>query len=409
MCFGVLSEELTKTVKEAPWFFGVSTPSLRVTLKSPTALDYYRTSMQNLTSKDFGKITGKLKEFMQYSQKVKEGDTYLIVNRNSPVLAEAAQKAAKQNGLNVSTFNLNSEKPYEHFPDELISLLQMDTPKAGMGLFDYTANPDWNLKEVGARIELLHKVIEEVPISWAHSPGITVDMALNGALQCDYALMVREAEKLLADLKGIRKFHITAPGGTDLTVEIPEEVVFDTDCTISPPNAYGGLGRFGNLPVGEVWSQKDLLIDVVNKQTGKTESQSYPVKHPADGVLVCDVAAGGYQGKINPAKPLIAKYVAGVLTDLRCDDPALRGVCEEIKASESRYGLPTVLEEVGIGLNEKARITGNMLEDEKIRGTCHLAPGNVRCHVDMLVSQPTITAYYSDGGVREIMRKGVLQ
>jgi hypothetical protein len=66
------------------------------------------------------------------------------------------------------------------------------------------------------------------------------------------------------------------------------------------------------------------------------------------------------------------------------------------------------LEEVGIGLNEKARITGNMLEDEKLRGTCHLAPGNVRCHVDMLIDKPTITVFYGDGTTKEIMRNGAL-
>jgi leucyl aminopeptidase (aminopeptidase T) len=76
--------------------------------------------------------------------------------------------------------------------------------------------------------------------------------------------------------------------------------------------------------------------------------------------------------------------------------------------SQQKYGLPTVLEEVGIGLNEKARITGNMLEDEKLRGTCHLAPGNVRCHVDMLVDKPTITVCYIDGTTKEIMRNGSL-
>lgn len=365
--------------------------------------------MRKLTRQELDKITSKLKEFMQYSHKLQKNDTYLIVNRNSPILAEAAQDAAERLGLNVSTYILDSDKPYEHFPDELIAILQKKTPKAGMGLFDYSANPDWNLKEVGARIELLHKVIEEVPISWAHSPGITVDMALNGALQCDYAKMVQESEKLLVILKGIRKFHITAPGGTDLVVEVPSEIVFDTDCTIIPPNAYGGPGRFGNLPVGEVWSQKDLPLEVVNKETGKKEKQTYPVKHPADGILVCDVAAGGYQGKIDPQKPLIAKFKAGVLVDLRCDDPALVGICEDIKASERQYGLPTVLEEVGIGLNEKARITGNMLEDEKIRGTCHLAPGNIRCHVDMLISKPTIIGYYQDGATKELMRNGFLK
>ncbi len=364
--------------------------------------------MQNLSSGDFGKITGKLQEFMQYSQKVAEGDSYLIVNRNSPILASAAEQAAKNLKLNVATYNLDGKTPYQHFPEKLITQLKNQTPKAGMGLFDYSANPDWNLKEVGARIELLHKVIEEVPISWAHSPGITVDMALNGPLQCDYAILVHESEKLLQNLRDVVKFHITAPGGTDITIEIPSEVVFDTDCTIIPPNVYGGSGKFGNLPVGEVWSQKDKLIQVVNRQSGKTESQSYPVKHPATGVLVCDVAAGGYQGKINPEKPLIAEFKNGVLTELQSEDPALSGVIEDIKGSEATYGLATVLEEVGIGLNEKARVTGNMLEDEKIRGTCHLAPGNVRCHVDMLVAKPTIIGYCRDGGVREIMKNGVL-
>lgn len=364
--------------------------------------------MQNLSSHDLDKITGKLQEFMQYSQKTKKGESYLVVNRNSPILTKAAKKAAQNCELNVTIFNLDSKKPYEHFPEKLITLLQKETPKAGMGLFDYSANPDWNLKEVGARIELLHQVIEAVPISWAHSPGITVDMALNGPLQCDYAELVQASERLLQDLRDIVKFHITAPGGTDITVEVPAEVKFDTDCTIVPPNVYGGPGRFGNLPVGEVWSQKDELIEAVNRETGKVETQSYPVKHRANGILVCDVTAGGYQGKINPAKPLIAKYAGGVLTDLTCDDPALGGVCEDIKASERRYGLPTVLEEVGIGLNEKARVTGNMLEDEKLLGTCHLAPGNIRCHVDMLVSRPTIVGYSGAGVVKKLMQNGVL-
>src|SRR5512138_925080 len=169
--------------------------------------------MQNVTSQELDRITSKLGEFMQYSQKVQENDTYLIVNSNSPLLAEAARNAAEKLGLNVSSFILDSGKPYEHFPDELIALLQKKTPKAGMGLFDYSVNPSWNLKEVGARIELLHKVIEEVPISWAHSPGITVDMALNGALQCDYHEMVKASEKLLSEVQGIVKLHITAPGG----------------------------------------------------------------------------------------------------------------------------------------------------------------------------------------------------
>jgi hypothetical protein len=376
---------------------------------------YYRSesslreiNMQNVRQENLDKVIGKLEEFMRYCQKLKPNDTYLIVNRNASILAEAAKKAAENFGLNVNTFNLNAHKPYHRFPRKLIKMLHKETPKAGMGLFDYSENPDWNLKEVGARVELLHKTIEEVPISWAHSPGITLDMAINGPLQCDYKRMAEEAEKILQKLRNVRKLTITAPRGTDIEIEIPEEVKFDTDCIIVPPNVYGKPGKFGNLPVGEVWAQKSSIIRVLNRQMERNESQSYPIKLNAKGKVVCDVTVGGYMGRINPEKPIIAQFKDGVLTSLKCEDPALNCIREDILASERTYGLPTIAEEVGIGLNERARITGNMLEDEKLRGTCHIAPGNIRCHVDMLIDKPTITATYHDGTSKEIMKDGVL-
>ena len=362
--------------------------------------------MQDLNPRDFNKVVGKLGEFMQYTQKTKPQESYLIVNRNSPVLTRAAVQAAEGCQLKVSTFDLDEKVPYEHFPEELINLLRHDTPKAGIGLFDYSENPDWSLKEVGARIEFLHKTIEEVPIRWAHSPGITLDMAVNGPLQCDYRRMAEESEKMLQELEKVAVIHLTAPGGTDIEIEIPPQVKFDTDCSIEAPNVYGKPGKFGNLPIGEVWSQKDEIIDVLNRETGLIEKQSYPVKQLANGILVCDVAAGGFVGKIDKRKPLIAKFKNGVLTDLYSDDPHFNGIREDVKSAEAKYGRPTILEEVGIGLNEKARVTGQMLEDEKIRGTCHLAPGNIRCHVDLLIDSPSIACYYRDGSKKEIMIDG---
>lgn len=364
--------------------------------------------MHNLSLQESSKIAGKLQEFMLHTQKIKPFDSYLIVNRNSPLLTKAAAKAAKDCQLKVGIFDLDSKKPYEHFPEQLIKLLRHNTPKAGIGLFDYSDNPDWGLKEVGARIELLHKTIEEVPISWAHSPGITLDMALNGPLQCDYRKMAEKAGKILQELKNIKSVHITAPGGTDIHIEIPPQIKFDTDCLIEAPNIYGKLGKFGNLPIGEVWSQKDEIINVLNRETDLMEEQSYPVKHIANGKLVCDVAVGGFTKKINRKKPLIAKFQNGVLTNLHSDDPALNCIKEDITAAEAKYGMATVLEEMGIGLNEKARVTGNMLEDEKVSGTCHLAPGNIRCHVDMLVHNPSIKGQFADGTIKEIMVNGVL-
>jgi len=57
--------------------------------------------------------------------------------------------------------------------------------------------------------------------------------------------------------------------------------------------------------------------------------------------------------------------------------------------------------ELGIGLNPRATISGNMLEDEKAFSTCHFAVGHnydedapALIHLDGLVKNPTITALY---------------
>ena len=68
--------------------------------------------------------------------------------------------------------------------------------------------------------------------------------------------------------------------------------------------------------------------------------------------------------------------------------------------------------ELGIGTNPAAKITGHVLEDEKVRGTCHIALGNnvfygakinVPLHLDGIIKKPTI---YLDS--RMIMENGKL-
>jgi leucyl aminopeptidase (aminopeptidase T) len=69
--------------------------------------------------------------------------------------------------------------------------------------------------------------------------------------------------------------------------------------------------------------------------------------------------------------------------------------------------------EFGIGTNDAAKITGSILEDEKVMGTVHLALGNnvsmggtvdVPLHLDGLIMNPTVEM---DG--RIIMKNGELE
>ena len=59
----------------------------------------------------------------------------------------------------------------------------------------------------------------------------------------------------------------------------------------------------------------------------------------------------------------------------------------------------TNIAELGIGTNEEAMLTGNILEDEKILGTAHVAFGasaaiggtvQVPVHLDCVVLRPTV-------------------
>jgi leucyl aminopeptidase (aminopeptidase T) len=59
----------------------------------------------------------------------------------------------------------------------------------------------------------------------------------------------------------------------------------------------------------------------------------------------------------------------------------------------------TNIAELGIGTNEKAMLTGEILEDEKIFGSCHVAFGasagiggtvQVPVHLDCIILRPTV-------------------
>ncbi len=72
----------------------------------------------------------------------------------------------------------------------------------------------------------------------------------------------------------------------------------------------------------------------------------------------------------------------------------LNEILEKVK-NKKAYNIA----ELGIGTNPKAVITGSTLEDEKVKGTCHLALGNnigfggkidVPVHIDGVIKKPTI-------------------
>jgi len=81
---------------------------------------------------------------------------------------------------------------------------------------------------------------------------------------------------MLRKLQSIERIHITAPRGTDIEVGVPKEVKFDTDCIIVLLMSTVNLENFGNLPVGEVWSEKSEIITLLNKGKRERRKSSLP-------------------------------------------------------------------------------------------------------------------------------------
>lgn len=199
----------------------------------------------------------------------------------------------------------------------------------------------------------------------ATMPGITEEMMAR-TMSADFASLrprSREVARLLTEGSEVR---ITTALGTDLSLGIEGRTGISDDGDLSEP------GGFGNLPPGEAFLP--------------------PVEGTTTGRLVID-------GTMWPAgrlsEPLVFEIVDGyveTMTGAHADE--LRGLLE--KHGREAFAVA----ELGIGTNEAARLTGNVLEDEKILGTIHVAIGDnhtfggtirVSSHQDGIVLNPTLS------------------
>lgn len=193
----------------------------------------------------------------------------------------------------------------------------------------------------------------------ASLPGVTLDM-LERTLSIDYEALQREATAAAKGLTGVEA-RLLSPGGTDLRLELAGRPVHLDAGNLRQP------GAFGNLPAGEVFLA--------------------PLS--AEGVAVLDGSLAGF-GLLSQPVRLEIRSGRVVATD----SPPLWELLAPLLPGSA------VLAELGVGLNPRARLTGQVLEDEKILGTVHLALGDnssfggsnrVPLHLDGIIQQPTLT------------------
>jgi leucyl aminopeptidase (aminopeptidase T) len=199
---------------------------------------------------------------------------------------------------------------------------------------------------------------------------------LEHEMAADYGALHQLTARLAGRLAGCRRVRVTTPGGTDCTFDVTGREWMLDDGVLDTP------GAFGNLPAGEVFIS--------------------PLATGADGVCVIDrsIALAG-EGLVD--EPIELTFRQGRIVGVEGGRSAA-----STRAAIAAAGTGAdVVAELGIGTNDRARITGSVITDEKVLGTAHVAFGDnanpsyggdnrAAIHVDGVMASATIEA---DGAV----------
>jgi leucyl aminopeptidase (aminopeptidase T) len=208
------------------------------------------------------------------------------------------------------------------------------------------------------------KAATEAGARIASMPGVTGEM-LGRLMSADMRLLRKRGAALSRVLGAGSEARITCAQGSDLRLGLEDRTAIVDAGTLNK------RGAFGNVPCGEAFIA--------------------PVEGSGEGTLIVDGSITGI-GKV--ASPVRLTVVDGHVVDASGSEGArLMGMLTD----EGEGG--TNVAELGIGTNEEATLTGNILEDEKILGSVHIAFGasaaiggtvQVAVHLDCVLLEPTL-------------------
>ncbi len=190
----------------------------------------------------------------------------------------------------------------------------------------------------------------------ATMPGVTADM-LSRVMAVDFDTMAARSHAVAKLLDDATEARVTCPRGSDLVLDLTGREGFADDGDIRSP------GAFGNLPCGE----------------------GFIAPLGGDGSVVAESLA---PLGLSP-EPATLTVQRGRIVD------ASGGLGPEFLERLRVHGEPgSNLAELGVGTNDRATLTGLVLEDEKILGTVHVAFGasagiggtvSVPIHLDVVI------------------------
>ena len=285
---------------------------------------------------------------------VREGETMLVVCNPATIgLAERLRAEGGKAGADAITMLMTERPSHGAEPPAPVA--------AAMEAADVVLAPTiQSLSHTAARREA-----NEAGARVATLPEVTEEM-LARVMSADMDGLVRKGTAVAERLTAGGEARITCPNGSDLRLGLGDRAGIPDTGDLTAP------GAFGNLPCGEGFiaplegtSEGKLVVDGTIAAIGRV---SEPVELTIEAGHL--VAASGTQGE----------RLMELLTVHGPDG--------------------TNVAELGVGTNEKAILSGDLLEDEKILGTCHVAFGasagiggtvQVPVHIDVVVTTPDLT------------------
>jgi aminopeptidase len=209
------------------------------------------------------------------------------------------------------------------------------------------------------------KQANDAGVRTASMPGVTEQMMVEGGLTANPREVMEHTRRLAETFKGASEIRLVSELGTDISFEV------DTSKWNLDVGCCRQKGCSTNLPAGEV----------------------YTAPENCKGTVVIDGSMAGLELLKNPLKIRVEE---GLAVDVQGDRAK-----ELLKIINPLGDVARNIAELGIGTNPRARMIGVVLEDEKVRGTAHIALGDnstiggtvvAGVHLDAIIRKPRVFA-----------------
>ena len=169
-------------------------------------------------------------------------------------------------------------------------------------------------------------------------PGINENMFSIGGMTADYNALQKEISGLTSIFRRKRDVRVTSPGGTDIRFSIGAKWRTDDNGICNRP------GQVMNLPSGRVFV--------------------FPKEETMNGKIVID---GSWEGNLIQ-EPIVMEVENGIVTNISEGEISeqINSIFAEVSKSlnKSKAALVKTVAEFGFGMNSRAKVVGNLLEDQ---------------------------------------------